>query len=207
MTDTRINRNWLIIGLVILLAVATLIFSVIRLLSRRTDRPQLGHRSPVAALEYCGTDLNQLCIVSFSQVVDGDLQVNLQIPDFFYPDFILQIINNGQVSVYECQRGDDRFTTVICKGASQVPGQTLEFKVISKDSETVLAEGQFAIIGIALLTPAIEMTPTVETPTETLTPTPTKVPIFTPTTPTPATPGPTFPAYPNPTSYPNPSYP
>ncbi len=206
MTGIHINRNWLIIGLVILLAVATLVFSILRLLSRRVDRPQLGHRTPIAELAYCGTDLNQLCIVSFTQSIDGSLQVNFQIPDFFYPDFILAINNNGQESTYACERGDNRFTTVICRGASQVPGQTLEFQAISKDSGTLLAEGSFAIIGIALVTPEAASTATVqstETPTETETPTPT-LPLF--KTPT-ATLMPTVPAYPNPTSYPNPSYP
>jgi hypothetical protein len=134
------------------------------------------------------------------------MQVNFQIPDAFYPDFVLTIGDNGQENIYQCDRGEDRFTMVTCIGPSQVPGQTLEFQVISKDSETILAEGEFAIIGIALITPAGVDTATLEstaTVTETPTPEATLPLLKTPT----GTLMPTVPAYPNPTSYPNPSYP
>ena len=201
MTDTRIHRNWLIIGLVILLALATLIFSISRLLARRVDRPQLGHRSPIAELTYCSTAVNQLCIVSFTQDVDGSLQVNLRLPDSFYPDFILTIDNNSQERTYECQKSAGHPTTVICTGPTQVPGQTLAFKAISKESGIIFAEGRFAIIGIALITPEGALTATVEstaTPTETETPTP-ALPLFETSTPAET---PTISSYPNPTSYP-----
>src|ERR1041384_4929517 len=124
MTDNRTNRNWWVAGLVVVIAfVILIVYFVTTLVSRKTTRPQLGHRSPVGALEYCGADLNQLCIVSFSQNVDGSLQVNVHIPDSVYPDFILTIDHNGQESIYECKRGDNVITTVICMGAPQVPGQ------------------------------------------------------------------------------------
>lgn len=202
MTDTRTNRNWLIAGLVIsIVFVILIVYFVTTLVSRKTDRPPLGHRSPAGTLEYCGADLDQLCIVSFSQNVDGSLQVNFQIPSFFYPDFFLTIDHNGQESRYECKRGDDAFTTVICTGATQVPGQMLVFKAYSKESGILLAEGQFAIIGIALITPEGAITATAEgteTPTETVTGTAT-LPLF--ETP-PPTETPTSESYPNPTSYP-----
>lgn len=207
--DTFTNRNRLIAGLIILIGLIVLIvYFVASLLSRRTERPRLGHRSPIAALTYCGAELDKLCIVSFSQEVDGTMEVNFQIPDASYPDFILKINHNGEESTYECQRGEDHFTTVVCIGAPQVPGEVLQFKAISKDSNIPLAEGEFAIIGIALFTPEAEVTATVEglteTPTETPTPTLTAAPAF--NTPTPTW-TPTAPSYPNPTSYPNSSYP
>src|SRR5690349_23749535 len=117
MTGTRINRNWLITGLVIAIAfVILIVYFVSTLVSRKTERPQLGHRSPAGTLEYCGSDLKRLCIVSFSQNPDGSLQVNFQIPSSLYPDFILTINNNGQESIYGCQPDEDGFTIVICIG-------------------------------------------------------------------------------------------
>ncbi len=207
--DTFTNRNRLIAGLVILIGlIVLLVYFIVSLLSRRTERPRIGHRSPIAALTYCGAELDKLCIVSFSQDVDGTMEVNFQIPDASYPDFILKINHNGEESTYECQRGEDRSTTIVCIGAPQVPGEVLQFKAISKDSSILLAEGEFAIIGIALFTPKAEVTATIEgtagTPTETPTPTLAAAPVFNTATPTWT---PTVPSYPNPTSYPNLSYP
>lgn len=184
------DRNRLIAGLAILIVVALLIlYSVIAFALRGKERPQLGYRVPIASLSYCDTEQNKLCITTFSQIVDGGLQVNFQTPSAFYPDFILKIGHDGEESTYECQRAEETSTVVVCTGASQVPGQMLEFTVISKKWGTILAKGRFAIIGIALFTPAFEATPTV-TATVTLTGAPTLL----------AT------ASPNP-SYPNPSYP
>jgi hypothetical protein len=201
--DTFTNRNRLIAGLIILIGLLVLIvYFVVSLLSRRTERPRIGHRSPIATLTYCGAELDKLCIVSFSQEVDGRMDVNFQLPDASYPDFILKIIHNGAESTYECQSVKDGFTTVVCIGAPQVPGEVLQFKALSKESSILLAEGEFAIIGIALFTPEAEMTATIEgtagTPTETPTPTLTAAPVF--NTPT-STLTPTAPSYPNP-SYP-----
>jgi len=201
--DTFTNRNRLTAGLVILIGLIVLIvYFVATLFSRRTERPRIGHRSPIAALSYCGAELNKLCIVSFSQEVDGRMDVNFQLPDASYPDFILKIIHDGEESAYECQKSEDHFTTVVCMGAPQVPGELLHFIAISRDSSIMLAEGEFAIIGIALLTPEAEVTATIEgtagTPTETVTPTLTAAAVF--NTPTPTL-TPTLPSYPNP-SYP-----
>ena len=86
---------------------------------------------------------------------------------------------------------------VTCAGVSQVPGEILQFKVISIEDGVLLAEGKFQIIGIAISTPEDMLTPT-----ETATPFQTETPILTPVLPTQgistATP---------PTSYPDDSYP
>ena len=188
---TLTNRNRWIAGSVFLLVIVLLIiYSVITL--RVSGGPQVGHRLPIETLTYCGVEQNKLCIVNFSQVVDGGMQVNFQTPYAFYPEFILKISHNGEESTYECERVEATSTAVVCTGAPQVPGEVLEFQVISKYWGTVFAQGEFAIIGIALFTPVVQGTATIVTPTELVTSTPTATLLPT--------------SYPNP-PYPNPSYP
>lgn len=189
--DIYTNRNsWIagILAAVVLISLAG--FSVVRSIQGRAGEPQVGHRSPVARLAYCSPQDDGLCIVSFSQMVDGAMQVNFQVPHPFFPEFILVIDRYGEERSYECQRAEGLTTRVTCIGAPQAPGEVLQFKVISKNRGTLLAEGKFSIIGIALSTPEIIPTATLEavvTGTPTGTPSPTRTP------PTP--------------SYPNPSYP
>ena len=196
---TLTNRNRLIAGSVFLLVIIlVLVYSVIAFALRGKGGPQVGHHTLIETLSYCGAVENKLCIVDFSQEVDGGMQINFQTPYAFYPEFILKIIRNGEESSYECDRVEPTSTAVVCTGAPQVPGEVLEFRVISKNWGTVFAAGKFAIIGIALFTPAVEATGTLETPTEAPTGLPSMTPF--PSTPTPTR---TLP----PTSYPNPSYP
>jgi hypothetical protein len=193
------TRNRLIAGLALLLVIVLLIiYSVIAFASRGKGGPQVGSRSPIETLMYCGADQDKLCIISFSQVVDGGMQINLQMPYGLYPPFVLKISHDGDESTYECERVQGTATAIVCTGASQVPGQLLKFTVISKDGGTIFAAGEFAIIGIALFTPAVEGTPTIEATLETPTGLLTVTPIPTPTL--------LATSYPSP-SYPNPSYP
>ena len=202
-SDYAAHRNRLIAGLAILVILLILVvYLLVRFIPEGNDPAQVGHRSPLSGLTYCGAEGDILCVVSFTQEVDGAMQVNFQTPHASFPEFILQIIHNGEESTYECEEVEDAPTSIHCTGASQVPGQVLQFKVISKHRGTLLAEGKFAIIGIALVTPEILSTGTLETLTVTPTGTATAAGIFTPT-PTRGTPTPTIPS----PSYPNPSYP
>jgi hypothetical protein len=194
-SEIQTSRNRLIAGIAIL-AILLLIPIVALLLSLRPREPEphIGRRSPVAELSYCGAEERVLCIVSFSQIVDGAMQVNLQTPRVFYPPIVLLIDRYGVESIYECHKPEPLSPQVVCDGPPQVPGEVLQFTVFFRDPGTVVAEGKFAIIGVALSTPEGLLTPT-ETATAAATPTPTAR-----RTPTPVR---TAPA----TSYPNPSYP
>jgi len=198
------NRNRLITGLAILLMLVVLVFYfLIASLSRRAEQPQLDHRSPVDALTYCGADLDTLCIITFSQKVDGDMQISFQTPFSYYPEFLVKIDHEGEESSYECERVEANSTNVVCTGKPQVLGEVLEFRVFSKNWGSLLAVGNFAIIGIALFTPEGEVTAALEGGIETPTTTPTVASSFNTAT---ATQTALTPSYPNP-SYPNPSYP
>src|SRR5215208_5203009 len=95
-SDINTNRTRLIAGLVILIVLLIpIIYTVLRFFPRATEPSQLGHRSPVPLLTYCATEQTRLCVVSFSQEVDGGMQVIFQAPRAFYPLFILKIRHNN----------------------------------------------------------------------------------------------------------------
>lgn len=197
--DIRTNRSRWIAGLLILVIFILLaVVFVVQFIQKRAEGsgPRVGHRSPIAALAYCGAEDRELCIVSFSQIIDGGMQVYIQTPRVFYPPIILVINRYGVESTYECQKVEPLANRVVCEGAPQAPGEILQFKIIFKEQGTLVAEGKFAIIGIAISTPAV-------IPTATLTGTPTATPTGAPTrrTPTPSR------TTPSPSSYPNPAYP
>ena len=131
--------------------------------------------------------------------------VNVLTPGLSFPDFYLKIIHSKGENIYECEKVERFSTSVYCIGEAMRLGEVLQFMIISVDEEATLAEGSFAIIGLALATPEFaDLSPTVDltasaTPNELKTPTPgglkTPTPIRTPATT----------SYPNP--YPNPPYP
>ena len=209
--DVRNQQRWLITVVAIL--VILLILVVIGLirsfpnLDRGSD-PQIGHRSPAVDLADCSPGDTRLCVVSFGQIEGGDMLVNFQLPSTIYPPFVLIINRYGVESTYECKRTKGFLGGMTCSGTSQVPGESLQFKVIALKDGSLVAEGKFPIIGIAISTAEDLHTPTetalvTETPTETPTMSPTP-PILLPTgtLPTAGTPTPGLP-----TSYPEPSYP
>jgi hypothetical protein len=195
--DIHTQQRWLIGGIATLVVLFILVIvALVRSVQPQDRGAQIGHRSPAAPLTYCGPQDTRLCVVSFDQVEGGDMTVNLQVPRLFYPEFVLVINRFGVESAYECNETEGVSMGVTCSGPSQVPGETLQFKVISKVAGLLLAEGKFQIIGIAISTPAEPLTPTAtatELPTETPTRTPIPTQVF--STPTP------------PTSYPDSSYP
>ena len=201
--DIRTQQRWLIAGVATLVLLLILVLvALIRSVQQPGGDPKVGHRFPAEHLAYCGPQDPNVCVVSFNQVEGGDMLVNLQVPRLFYPEFTLVINRFGVESSYECKESKGISMGVTCAGASQVPGETLQFKVISKKSRLLLAEGKFRIIGIAISTPEGLATPT-ETPTELPTEISTETPFPTPVLPTQSITTPTPPnSYPNPTSYP-----
>ena len=103
--------------------------------------------------------------------------------------------------MYECEEVEDLPNTVRCIGRELFPGELMKFTLIAEGDEQVLAEGQFAIIGLLLSTPIAEV---IETPAATEVP---MEDVLTPIVPGKNTPVPTatLPSYPNPDpGYPNP---
>ena len=199
--DIRNQQRWLItvVALLVIILILVVIGLIRSIPGRGSSNPLVGHRSPVVKLTYCKPEDTQLCVVSFGQIEGGDMLVNFQLPSTIYPPFTLVINRYGVESPYECKRTKGFLGGVTCSGASQAPGEILQFKVFAQKDGTLIAEGKFPIIGIAISTP--EGTGT-ESPTEStaeLTPSPTEIfPTEEFLTPTPPT---SYPA--PPTSYPD----
>ena len=202
-TEAPVNRRrWLTASVIVAVLIILLIY---RMLWWQSREPGMGERAPIPALAYCSSNDAWPCIASFSLDPDGKMLVNVLTPDLSFPPFYLKIVHKEGENIYECKKLERFSTSVYCTGEAMRLGEVLQFMLISADGDVTLAEGRFAIIGLALATPEFALvtseltfvaSPTVgliasATPGGLKTPTPIR---------TPATP-----SYPNP--YPNPPYP
>jgi hypothetical protein len=180
----------------------------------KSSQASLDKRFPLQRLSYCSSNQVMPCIVSFSLDSDSNMIVSLLTTGAFYPDFYLKIKQGEEPHIYNCQKVNKFATSVYCTGATLPLGEVFQFSIFSLNEDVLLAEGNFPIIGLALGTPEVALSPTSGTP---FTPSPTEELLQTPTlvgaTPiSTSTPTPTLnPSYPNPTSrtpsYPNPKPP
>ena len=189
------DRNRLTVGAIVV--VVLIVILGYGLIQRQKEEPQARQRSPLTELAYCSSEEIRPCIVSFSLDSAGNMLVNI-LTRIDFPAFYLKIIHEIGESAYECQEVEGFPANRYCIGPEMQVGEILQFLVISKRDETILAEGNFAIVGLALPTPEEQLTltasPTGEQPLETVT-------VTVEPTPVQSTPSP---SYPNP-PYPNPS--
>ena len=122
----------------------------------RNGPPEASQRTLVAELGYCGMNELRPCIDSFGQDADGYLQVNVLVRGLSYPDFFLTITRAGELNRYVCQKDIATPRIRTCIGRNMPLGEMLEFSLIAFADEQVLANGQFAIIGLLLATPSVE---------------------------------------------------
>lgn len=181
------DRTRLLIGVAI--AVMFIVLLGYGLVQGQKEEPGANQRSPLIELAYCSAENIRPCIVSFSLDSAGNMLVNILTSGSDFPAFYLKILHEDGESIYECEKVKNFPANVYCTGKEMKVGEILQFLLISKSDETLLAEGNFAIVGLALPTPenlvTASPTATREEPLETVTMTP-------------------RPSYPNP-SYPNPS--
>lgn len=180
----------------------------IRWVSEKKDQPtRSGPNAPVSELAYCNDGQAKPCVVSFGTDADDNMLVNFLLPDLTFPNFYLKITRSQGESLYDCQRIKQAVNNAYCTGEKVPPGEPLHLQLISTKDETLLAEGDLSIIGLAYPTleiaiPTIQETATLSTTLVTDAPaTETPLPLFILPTQTE-----TQSSYPNP-SYPNPSYP
>ena len=192
------DRNRLAIGAIVV--VVLIVVLGYGLVQGQRNEPQASQRSPLTELAYCSSEDVRPCIVSFSLDSAGNMLINVLTPRTDFPAFYLKIIYEAAENVFECQKVERFPANRYCTGPEIRVGEILQFLLISKSDEILLAEGNFAIIGLALPTPEEQLTltasPTGEQPLETVT-------ITVEPTPVQSTPSP---SYPNP-PYPNPSPP
>ncbi|HKY52871.1 MAG TPA: hypothetical protein VJM08_01140 [Anaerolineales bacterium] len=195
------DRYRLIAGVTITVVLITLL--VYGLIQWRREPPRAGQKSPLDEVSYCSVEEVRPCIVSFSLDSDGNMLVNLLSSEVSFPVFYLKIVHKDGESLYECQKVAKFSDHVYCIGEIMPVGELLQFLLISKSDGSLLAEGKFAIIGLALPTPEGQLTVSVS-PVTSVSPTQ-ETPLATATV-TATPPGPKStpsPSYPNP----SPSYP
>jgi hypothetical protein len=193
--EDDVNRNRLIVGISISALLILIISGLVLSKGWQSKQAQVDQRFPLQRLAYCSSDQVTPCVVSFSADSAGKMLINLLTAGAFYPDFYLKIKQGEEQHIYSCQKVDKFATSVYCIGAVLPLGQVLQFSIFSLKENVLLAEGNFAIIGLALGAPEIGSIPTWGTP---LTPSPTEGLVL--QTPTPAQITPTFtltPSYPN----------
>ena len=204
------NRNRLLAGIVILAILGiTSVIGLVSLLNKwKTGQSQVGYKSPAMELTYCNSQNTTPCIVSFGIDSNGNMLVNLLVPASNFPDFYLKIIRNAGEHKYECQMVENLPTSFYCIGEKLPPGGTLQFMLVSSRDDSLLANGNLPLIGLAF--PTLVMVLPTPSSTETLAPGQTPLAETpTPSQNTPKASTPTQSSYPNPTPVKNktPSYP
>lgn len=196
------RKQWIIIGIII---TVLLVVGYFLLRINRSDDGAETSESISVDLAYCTEEEVKPCVVSFSLDVDGNMLVNILLPDLTYPGFYLEIMR-GEVSVsYSCKRIAATPNNAYCIGEKLPPGESLYLRLISTRDNLLLAQGELSIIGLAF--PTLEIAIPTDVPTETPiveTSTPTEFPDFIIPTATQSQPPTRTKA---PPSYPNPSYP
>ena len=202
--EVCVNRNHLIAGLAALALLCILnMVGLGNLLLRELNKPSpASKRVLVTELTYCNANDIKPCVVAFRLDEENHMVVRILTPGASYPDFYLKINNAYEENQYQCRPAEAAPFNVECIGREMYPGESLHFVLISSSDESVLAEGNFAIIGLLLATPGVDATETSE-PTSEPTDAPTPFLLTTPTpTPTGHIPLTITPSYPNPPSYP-----
>jgi len=111
--------------------------------------------------------------------VNGDMLVSLLTDGAFYPDFYLKIKSEESEHTYVCQKVSRFATSVYCTGKALAVGEVFQFLIYSLNEEVLLAQGNFSILGLALVTPDVFLSPTpTETPIIGITPESTLTPSY-----------------------------
>lgn len=187
------NQKILLIVSGVILFVGSFITSIIILIINLQPAEETVTEPPLT-IEYCGTRLEQICILSFGRSAGGDTVINLFVPDEF-PDFYLQVNKlSGQV-IYECEKNKEVKSSVYCIGEALLLGEQIEIILISKEEDIPIAAGKFILTAILISSQPEDTTPP---PSRTATPDSATQPISsTPETESPTpTPEVSYPSYP-----------
>ena len=114
------------------------------------SKPKETTNEPVIKLRYCGSELEELCILSFGRDVDENLVVNLYVPEKDFPDFKLKIKRRAGGSEYECEKFTEVPTSVFCYGEMISLQERMEISLISIDDESLLAFGNLTLDAILI---------------------------------------------------------
>ena len=155
------NRNRLLVGSsIVMIFIVLAISGSILLREWKKGQPEIGHREPLPRLGYCAPGQVRPCVLSFSLNPDGKMVINIRSDDPSSLDYYIKIRHGEEEIIYGCLRAGGFSSSVSCIGNIMPVGEVLQFLVLSKRDNSLLAEGQFPIIGLALATPEPATTPT-----------------------------------------------
>jgi hypothetical protein len=159
--EDYVNRNRLIVGLVILAVFTTLvIIGSISLLRPWNSKPaETGQREPLAGLSYCSSDQIRPCVLSFSLDANGNMIINI-LADRQATNVYLKVRQGERETIYPCEKVEGISTSLACTGAKMPVGEAFSFVLVSTEEDIALAEGTFPIIGLGIATPEVFVTPT-----------------------------------------------
>lgn len=159
--EADVNRNRLIVGLIILGVFLTLIISGSILLLRQWDSSpaETGRREPLQGLRYCSSNQIRPCVLAFHLDAGGEMVINL-LTDRRATNVFLKVKQGEREAIYECQKVQGFSTNLDCRGEKLPVGETFSFVLVSATDNRPLAEGTFPIIGLAIATPETFVTPT-----------------------------------------------
>ena len=133
------------------------------------------------SINYCGENLADLCVLSFSRDVFGNTIINLYVPIKKYPIFYLNVIRQSGASRFECEWEKKVRTSVHCTGKVIKLGEGFEMQLLSVKEDEIIAQGDFTLTAYLVTTqtadgePSASDTPAPDT-TEGASPTPTETP-------------------------------
>jgi hypothetical protein len=159
--EDYVNRNRLIVGLVILAVSMTLVIfgSILLLRQWNSGGAATGQREPLQALSYCSSSQLRPCVLSFSLDATNSMVINL-LADRRATQVYLKTRQGESEIIYECQKVEGFSTNLACTGERLPVGKAFSFVLVSTKEDIALAEGTFPIIGLAIATPEIYVTPT-----------------------------------------------
>ena len=159
--EDLVNRNQLIVGLFTLAVLLTLAIlgSIILLRQWNSRQAETGQREPLQGLSYCSSIQFRPCILSFSVDAHENMVINL-LTDRRTTNIYLKVRQDKRETIYECQEVEGFSTNLACTGEKLPVGEALSFVIVSNEEDVALAEGTFPIIGLAIATPEIFVTPT-----------------------------------------------
>jgi hypothetical protein len=151
----------LIVGIVILAVFMALILlgSITLLLEWNSRQPETGRREPLPSLSYCSSSQLRPCVLSFSLDTRENMVINI-LTDHRATNVYLKVKQGERENIYKCQTVEGFSSNLACSGEELPPGEAFSFLVVSAKDDIPFAEGTFPIIGLAVATPNIFVTPT-----------------------------------------------
>jgi hypothetical protein len=125
----------------------------------KSRQGQLGQREPLPGLGYCSSRQIRPCILSINLDPDGGMLINILVHGSS-PDFYVKVKRETSEHIYDCKKEESYSINVYCTGDVLPVGERMSFLLLSTEDNSTFAEGSFPMIGLALATPDIAITPT-----------------------------------------------